>query len=60
MANLDNYKGHPLKRIGFLLKSVVLKVDGFEIGVIGYLTNDTKKRTDTRDVDFNYEVDAIK
>ncbi|XP_055295580.1 protein 5NUC-like [Sitodiplosis mosellana] len=59
MANLNNSKDHPLEKIGGLMKSIVLNVTGFEIGVIGYLRNQTKNRVYLPDVDFSYEVDAI-
>lgn len=60
MANPNNSKEHPLQKDGGVKKSVVLNVDGFDIGFIGYLTNDTKNRVDIPDVFFSDEVEAIK
>ncbi|XP_055295862.1 protein 5NUC-like [Sitodiplosis mosellana] len=58
-ANIDNAPNHPLWQTGSLKKSIVLDVKGFKIGVIGYLTPETKELTMKSDVEFVPEITAI-
>lgn len=58
-ANIDNPPEHPLWQTG-LKKSIVFDVKGFKIGVIGYLTPETKALTMKSDVEFIAEITAIK
>lgn len=59
-ANIDNAPDHPLWQTGSLKKSIVFDVKGFKIGVIGYLTPETKNLTMKSDVEFIPEITAIK
>lgn len=60
MTNLNIKDDHPLWKTRTLHKSVVLKVDGFDIGVIGYLLPETISMSHTDDVTFYPEIEAIK
>lgn len=59
-ANINNTADHPLWHTKSLKKSVILEVKGFKIGVIGYLTPETKDLAVKSDVEFVPEVFAIK
>ncbi|KAH8316328.1 hypothetical protein KR067_005183 [Drosophila pandora] len=58
-CNLDLSKVPELKATKHLAHSAILEANGTKIGVIGYLTPDTKKLTLHMDVDFNEEVESI-
>lgn len=59
-ANINNTADHPLWQTKSLKKSAVFEIKGFKIGVIGYLTPETKDLTVKNDVEFIPEVVAIK
>ncbi|XP_043642935.1 protein 5NUC [Drosophila teissieri] len=58
-CNLDLSKVPQLKATKHLAHSAILETNGTKIGVIGYLTPDTKKLTLHMDVEFNEEVESI-
>ncbi|XP_052838861.1 LOW QUALITY PROTEIN: protein 5NUC [Drosophila gunungcola] len=58
-CNLDLSKVPQLKATKHLAHSAILETNGTKIGVIGYLTPDTKKLTLNMDVEFNEEVESI-
>ncbi|KAH8254826.1 hypothetical protein KR032_012425 [Drosophila birchii] len=58
-CNLDLTKVPQLKATKHLAHSTILETNGTKIGVIGYLTPDTKKLTLKMDVDFKEEVESI-
>ncbi|XP_017049988.1 protein 5NUC isoform X2 [Drosophila ficusphila] len=58
-CNLDLSKVPQLKATKHLAHSAILEANGTRIGVIGYLTPDTKKLTLNMDVEFNEEVESI-
>ncbi|XP_051165504.1 protein 5NUC-like [Leptopilina boulardi] len=58
-ANLD-LSNEPTLNNSNLLKSKILKVNGIDIGVIGYLTPDTKDISMTENVIFLDEIKAIR
>lgn len=56
-----NLTGEPeLEATGKLSNSAVLNVSGIQIGVIGYLTPDTKNLSFQNNVEFNEEIVSIK
>lgn len=56
-----NLTGEPeLEATGKLANSAVLNVSGVPIGVIGYLTPDTKNLSFQNNVEFNEEIVSIK
>lgn len=59
-ANINNTPNHLLWQTASLKKSVVLDVRGFKVGVIGYLTPETKNVTSKNDVEFISEIIGIK
>lgn len=60
ISNLKNSQNHPIYRTRSLKESVVRDVNGFKIGIVGYLTPDTKKSSIPIDLEFGPEVDGIK
>lgn len=60
IANLNISTEHPMWQTKSLKKSVVFDVKGFKVGVIGYLTPETKFLTQPNDVEFISEIDGIK
>lgn len=58
-ANLD-YSKEPDLAARHIPKSVVLNVNGVKVGVIGYLTGDTKQISQTGNVIFLDEVESIR
>ncbi|XP_031637994.1 protein 5NUC-like [Contarinia nasturtii] len=58
-ANMNNKTDNPLRRVKSVMPSVVLKVSGYKIGIIGYLTPETKNSTSGCDVDITPEIAAI-
>lgn len=60
VANLNISSNHPLYQTKSLKKSVVFHVKGFKVGVIGYLTPETKFLTPPNDVEYLSEIDGIK
>lgn len=59
-ANINNSLDHPLWQTKSLRRSTVLNVRGHKIGVIGYITPETKTLAVKNDVEFTPEIDAIK
>lgn len=60
VANLKNTADHPLWRTSSLHKSTVFDVKGHKVGIIGYLTPETKFAAKPNDLEFISEVDAVK
>lgn len=63
IANLNTTANHSLWQTRSLKKSTIFNIKGFKIGVIGYLTNDTKSVVGGNvlaDVDFLPEISSIK
>lgn len=60
VANLNNSRDHPLFKTRALKESVVFDVRGYKVGVIGYLTPETKQVAVPNDLEFIPEVDGIK
>lgn len=60
VANINNTHDHPLWQTRALKKSVVFDIKGFKVGVIGYLTPETKLVATPNDLEFVPEVAAIK
>lgn len=60
VANFNVSSNHPIWRTKSLKKSVVFDIKGHKVGVIGYLTPETKLVTVSNDLEFVPEVDAIK
>ncbi|XP_031619289.1 protein 5NUC-like [Contarinia nasturtii] len=58
-ANINNKDDHPLWQTGSLKKCIVFNVEGHKVGVIGYLTPETKSLAMKNDVEFISEIDAI-
>lgn len=59
-ANLDLSKEPGLKSSLMLTPSLIKDIDGHKIGIIGYLTPETKEVAGPNEVEFLDEVDAIK
>lgn len=59
-ANMDLSRVPELLTIDSLSNYTVLNVNGKEIGVIGYVTGDTKYLSGVTDIDFFDEVEIIK
>lgn len=60
VANLNNSADHPLYHTRALKKSVVFDVKGYKVGVVGYLTPETKLVAQPNDLEFKSEVIGIK
>lgn len=60
IANLNNSANHPLYQTRSIKKSAVFDVNGHKVGVIGYLTPETKEVAQPNDLDFIDEVIGIK
>ncbi|XP_044739564.1 protein 5NUC-like [Chrysoperla carnea] len=58
-TNLDTTK-EPQLTASKLKRSVTIDVNGIKVGIIGYLTNETKYISKAENTEFLYEVDAIK
>lgn len=59
-ANMDLSRVPELLTIDSLSNYTVLNVNGVEIGVIGYVTGETKNLSSVGDIDFFDEVESIK
>ncbi|XP_031627384.1 protein 5NUC-like [Contarinia nasturtii] len=59
VANLDIPDDHPLMQTHSVRPSVVFNVNGTKVGVIGYITPDTKNISKSEDVIFSNEITAI-
>lgn len=59
-ANLDLSREPRLQNAKNLKNSTILVIDGYKVGVIGYLTPTTKYLTQPNNVSFIDEVPAIK
>ncbi|XP_026495888.2 uncharacterized protein LOC113400519 [Vanessa tameamea] len=59
-ANLDLTKAPDLEKETNLRKSIILNVNGTSVGIIGYLTPDTKMLAVKNDVEYVDEIVAIK
>lgn len=60
VANINNSADHPLWQTRALKKSVVFDIKGTKVGVIGYLTAETKLIGAANDLEFISEVLGIK
>lgn len=60
VANINNSMDHVLWHTRAFKKSAVFDVKGFKVGVVGYLTPDTKLVAIPNDLEFIPEVDGIK
>lgn len=60
VANINNSMDHVLWQTAALKKSVVFDIKGFKVGVIGYLTPETKLVATPNDLEFIPEIVAIK
>lgn len=60
VCNINNTADHPLMRTHALKKSVVFDIKGNKIGIIGYLTPETKLVAIPNDLEFIPEVLGIK
>lgn len=60
VANINNSANHVLWQTRALKKSVVFDIKGFKVGVIGYLTPETKLVSVPNDLEFIPEIAAIK
>lgn len=60
VANLNISTDHRLWQTNALHRSVVLNVNGFDIGVIGYVLPQTVNKSKTEDVGIFPEVESIK
>lgn len=60
ISNLNNAADHPLWKTSSLKKSLVFDVKGFKIGIIGYLTPETKDLVAKSDVEFLDEIESVK
>lgn len=60
IANLNNSADHVLYQTRSIKKSAVFDINGFKVGVIGYLTPETKEVAQPNDLDFIDEVIGIK
>lgn len=60
ISNLNNAADYPLWKTKSLTKSLILDVKGFKIGVIGYLTPETKDLIIGSDIEFSDEIESVK
>lgn len=60
VANLNDSIDNPLSKVRSIVKSVVLEVRGFRIGIVGYLTPETNTLVGTTDAQLLPEIDSIK
>lgn len=60
VANINNSMEHPLWQTPALKKSVVFDIKGTKVGVIGYLTPETKMVATPNDLEFIPEIVGIK
>lgn len=60
VANLNNTPTHPLFETRAIKKSAVFDINGYKVGVIGYLTPETKLVAQPNDLEFKDEVTGIK
>lgn len=60
ISNLNVADDHPLWLTRSLQRSIVFNINGFKIGVIGYLLPETKNSSKVENVDFSPEIAAIK
>lgn len=59
-ANINSTADNPIWHTRSFKKSIVLKVKGFLVGIIGYLTPETENTTTSTGVDFSPEIESIK
>lgn len=60
VANINNSADHVLWHTRALKKSAVFDIKGFKVGIVGYLTPETKQVTTSNDLEFIPEVIGIK
>lgn len=60
VSNLNISEDHPLWRTNALQRSVVFNLNGFKIGVIGYVLPETKSKSKVDNVEFLPEIESIK
>lgn len=60
IANMDASLVPELETANSLKKSVIFNINGVNVGVIGYLTTDTKFLAPSNHVEFTDEITAIK
>lgn len=60
ISNLNNSHDHPIYQSRSLNDSIVLDVNGFKVGIVGYLTPKTKQISTPIDLEFAPEVGAVK
>lgn len=60
VANINNTAEHVLWKTRALKKSVVFDVKGYKVGVVGYLTPETKTVAVPNDLEFIPEIVGIK
>lgn len=60
IANINNSADHELWQTRALKKSAVFDIKGFKVGIVGYLTPETKYVAIPNDLDFITEVKGIK
>lgn len=59
-ANINSSAEHPIWHTKSFKRSIVLKVRGVLVGIIGYLTPETQSTTMNSGVEFSPEIEAIK
>lgn len=59
-ANIKNPAKHAIWQTRSLKKSLVLQIRGVLVGIIGYLTPETKNTTTNHDIEFSSEIETIK
>lgn len=60
VANINNTADHVLWKTRALKKSVVFDIKGFKVGIVGYLTPETKLVAVPNDLIFIPEITGIK
>lgn len=59
-ANMNLSRVPEIEKIPSLSNYKILNVKGYEIGIIGYVTGDTKFLSDVKAIDFFDEIETIK
>lgn len=60
ISNLNISRDDPIFQTHALKESVVLDIEVFKVGIVGYLTPDTNKSGKPIDLEFKPEVDGFK
>lgn len=60
VANLNIPENHPLMQTHSIKPSATFNINGTQIGVIGYITPETKQISTAEDVEFFPEIETIK